>query len=385
MHLSGEARIRISFHHTPRAVAWEFRALCTVAMFHAGAKKTTRIMGACCGYMRFVIKSMGSAFALRVGFALTASAVSFVYTGVAIAQTYPAKPIRIVVPHTAGGATDLIARPLANYLAERFNQSVVVDNRGGAGSLIGTDLVAKAAPDGYTLLAVASSLTMTPSLHRDLPYDPVRDFAPITMMVDLCNLLVVQPALPAKSVRELIAYAKANPGQVNFGSSGVGSGTHISMGLFMYMTGARMVHVPYKGGGQLVNALLGGEVQVSFATIPTAISFVKAGKLRALAVSTARRSEIVPDVPTIADSGVPGYDYSTWYGLLAPAHTPQPIIAKLHAEVVRIIQMPQMKAMLRQAGIEAVGNSQHEFAAIIKTEVAKWMRVVDAAGIKAEY
>jgi len=330
-------------------------------------------------------ESPGCALALRMIFASTASAVLFVPACVAFAQTYPAKPIRIVVPHTAGGATDLIARPLANFLAEKFNQSVVVDNRGGAGSLIGTELVAKAAPDGYTLLAVASSLTMTPSLHKDLPYDPVRDLAPITMMVDLCNLLVVQPALPAKSVRELIAYAKANPGQINFGSSGVGSGTHISMGLFMYMTGTRMVHVPYKGGGQLVNALLGGEVQVSFATIPTAIPFVKAGKLRALAVSTARRSEIVPDTPTIADSGVPGYDYSTWYGLLAPAHTPQPIISKLHAEVVRVIHMPEMKSMLRQAGIEAVGNSPHEFAAIIKTEVARWIKVVDAAGVKAEY
>ena len=336
-------------------------------------------------HMSPVIRLLSGALAPRSGLVLTMlSLVPFV-SSAAGAQIYPAKPIRIIVPHTAGGATDLIARPLAAQLAEKFGQSVVVDNRGGAGSLIGTDLVAKAAPDGYTLLAVASSLTMTPSLHKDLPYDPVRDLAAITMMVDLCNLLVVQPSLPVKSVRELIAYVKTNPGQVNFGSSGVGSGTHISMGLFMYMTGTKMVHVPYKGGGQLVNALLGNEIHVNFATIPTAITFVKGGRLRALAVSTARRSTIVPEVPTIAESGVPGYDYSTWYGLLAPAHTPQPVIAKLHAEVVRLIQKPEMNTMLRQAGIEPVGNSPQEFSAIVKTEVARWIKVVDAAGIRAEY
>lgn len=301
----------------------------------------------------------------------------------AAAQQYPSKPIRIIVPQSAGGSTDLVARPLAQKLGEALGQPVVVDNRPGAGSVIGTDLVAKAAPDGYTLLAVAASVTMSPSLYR-LPFDPVRDLAPISLLSALPNILVVHPSLPVKSVRELIAFAKARPGQLNFGSSGVATGTHLSMELFMYMTDIKMVHVPYKGGAPGVTALMGGETQVNFATITTALPHVKSGRLRALAVSTAKRSAAAPEVPTVAEAGLKGYDYASWIGLLAPAKTPQPIIARLNAESVKAVQTPEMKSIFAMEGSEPVGNSAEEFQAIMKTEVVRWMKVVKAAGIKGE-
>ena len=311
-------------------------------------------------------------------------AVAFIHAGAANAQAYPTKPIRLIVPQSAGGSTDLVARPLAQKLTEAFKQAIVIDNRTGAGSTIGSDLVAKAAPDGYTLLAVAASFSMSPSLYKNLPFDPIRDFAPITQLSAFPNILVVHPSLPVKSVKELIAYAKARPGQLNFGSSGVATGTHLSMEQLMYLTGIKMVHVPYKGGAPGVNALLGGEVQVNFATISTALPFVKAGRLRALAVSTARRSASAPEVPTIAESGIPGYDYASWIGLLAPAKTPQPIIALLNAESVKAIHAPDLKVILDVEASEPIGNSPEQFAAILKTEVARWAKVVKAAGIKAD-
>lgn len=311
-------------------------------------------------------------------------AIAFTYTGAANAQAYPTKPIRLIVPQSAGGSTDLVARPLAQKLSEAFKQAIVIDNRTGAGSTIGTDLVAKAAPDGYTLLAVAASFSMSPSLYRKLPFDPIRDFAPITQLSAFPNILVVLPSLPVKSVKELIAYAKARPGQLNFGSSGVATGTHLSMEQLMYLTGIRMVHVPYKGGAPSVNALLGGEVQVTFATISTALPFVKSGRLRALAVSTARRSAAASDVPTLAESGVPGYDYASWIGFLAPAKTPAAIVMKLNAEAVKAIRSPELKVILDVEASEPIGNSPEEFAAILTSEVARWRKVVAAAGIKAD-
>jgi tripartite-type tricarboxylate transporter receptor subunit TctC len=313
-----------------------------------------------------------------------AAAALAIHASTVVAQTYPVKPIRLIVPQSAGGSTDLVARPLAQQLANALKEPVVVDNRPGAGSVIGTDLVAKAAPDGYTLLAVAASFSMSPSLHPDLPFDPARDFAPITLLSSLPNILVVQPVLPVKSVKELIDYAKARPGQLNFGSSGVATGTHLSMEMFMVMTGIRLVHVPYKGGGLAVNALLGGEVQVNFATISTALPFVKNGRLRALAVTTTKRTAAAPEVPTVAESGVPGYAYASWIGLLAPARTPHPIVAILNTEAVKAVHMPEMKSILALEGSEPVGNTAAEFSALIKTEVARWRKVVKAAGIKAE-
>jgi tripartite-type tricarboxylate transporter receptor subunit TctC len=335
--------------------------------------------------MRPIIEHPKSAFKAVCGLASAAlMAVALRYAGAANAQAYPTKPIRLIVPQSAGGSTDLVARPLAQKLSEAFKQAIVIDNRTGAGSTIGSDLVAKSAPDGYTLLAVAASFSMSPSLYKNLPFDPIRDFAPITQLSAFPNILVVHPSLPVKSVKELIAYAKARPGQLNFGSSGVATGTHLSMEQFMYLAGIRMVHVPYKGGAPGVNALLGGEVQVNFATISTALPFVKAGRLRALAVSTARRSASAPEVPTIAESGMPGYDYASWIGLLAPAKTPQPIIALLNAESVKAIRAPDLKAILDVEASEPIGNSPEQFAAILKTEVARWAKVVKAAGIKAD-
>ena len=310
--------------------------------------------------------------------------VALIQAGAATAQAYPTKPLRLIVPQSAGGSTDQVARPLAQQMGAALGQSVIVDNRPGAGSVIGTDVVAKAAPDGYTLLAVAASFSMSPSLYKNLPFDPVRDFAPISLLSSLPNILVVHPSLPVKSVKELIAFAKARPGQLNFGSSGMATGTHMSMELLKHMTGITMVHVPYKGGAPSVTALISGEVQVTFATISTALPHVKSGRLRALAVSTARRSPAAPEVPTIAESGVPGYDYASWIGLLAPAKTPTTIVARLNAEAVKALQTSEIKAILAVEGSEPVGNSPGQFAAALKTEVARWAQVVKAAGIKAD-
>ncbi len=299
------------------------------------------------------------------------------------AQNYPSKAIRVIVPQSAGGSSDLVARPLAAQLTQLLGQSVLVDNRPGAGSVIGTDLVAKAPPDGYTLLVVAASVTMSPSLYK-LPFDPVRDLAPISQLTSLPNILVVHPSLPVKSVKELITFVKARPGQLNFGSSGVATGTHLSMELFMHMTGLKMVHIPYKGGSLNVNALIAGETQVNFSTISTALQHVKTGRLRALAVSTAKRAAAAPDIPTVNEAGLKGYDYSSWIGLLAPAKTPAPIIARLNSEANKAVHTSEVKAILATEASEAVGTTPDEFDAIMKREVARWMQVVKAAGIKGE-
>ncbi len=302
----------------------------------------------------------------------------------AVAQRYPARPIRLIVPQSAGGSTDLVARPLAQRLAEALKISIVVDNRPGAGSTIGTDIAAKARPDGYTLLAVAASFSISPSLYKKLPFDPVNDFAPISLLSSLPNILVVHPAQPVRSVKELLAYAKAQSGKLNYSSSGTATGTHMSMELFKHMTGISITHIPYKGGAPSVTALLSSEVQLCFATISTALPHVKRGRLRALAVSTARRATAVPAVPTIAESGVPGYDYAAWIGLLAPAKTPVAIVRKLHVESARVMHTRKMKTLLQHEGAEPIGNSPQEFGNILRTEVERWKVVTQAAGIKAE-
>ena len=302
----------------------------------------------------------------------------------ALAQHYPVKPIRIIVPQSAGGSTDLVARVVTQRLDDALKQPMVVDNRPGAGSINGTDLVAKAQPDGYTLLAVAASFTITPSLRKKLPFDPARDFLPVSQIVSLPHVLVLHPAVPVKSVKELIAFAKAKPGQLNCASSGVGTSTHLAAEQFMYMTGTRMLVVPYKGGAPGVTALLGGQVQVYFATISTALPHIRTGKLHALAVTSAKRSSVAPELPTVAEAGVTGYEHSSWVGILAPAKTPRPVIEKLHSEIVKIVQTPEVKASFLRDGLEAVGNSPGEFEAIIKAEIAKWRKLVKAAGIPAE-
>ncbi len=299
-------------------------------------------------------------------------------------HAYPTKPIRFIVPQSAGGSTDLIARAVAQRLGDTLNQPIVVDNRPGAGSLNGTDMVAKASPDGYTLLAVAASFTINPSLQKNLPFDPIRDFAPITQLATLPHILVVHPSVPVKSVKELVALAKAKPGQLNCASSGVATSTHLAAELFKHMTGTDMVIVPYKGGAPGVVALLGGQVQLYFATISTALPHVKAGKLRALAVTATKRSVAAPEFPTIAEAGVPGYHHASWVGMLAPARTPRGIITKLNAESVKILNTQEMKTLLLRDGLEPVGGTPEQFSAVIKKEVAQWINLVKVAGIKTE-
>ncbi|MGZ5093370.1 MAG: tripartite tricarboxylate transporter substrate binding protein [Burkholderiales bacterium] len=300
------------------------------------------------------------------------------------ATAYPTKPIRVIVPQSAGGSTDLAARMVTQRLSDALGQPIVVDNRPGAGSLNGTETVAKAAPDGYTLLAVAASFTINPSLHEKLPFDPVRDFSAITRLAALPHILVVHPSLAVKSVKELIALAKAKPGELNYASSGVATSTHLATELFKSMTGTDMVQVPFKGGAPGVVGLLSGQVQLYFATISTALPHVKSNKLRALAVTTAKRSIVAPEFPTIAEAGVPGYEHASWIGLLAPARTPIPVISKLHVESVKAIHIPEVKALLLRDGLEPVGDTPSEFSGVVKNEVSKWMKVVKAAGIKPQ-
>jgi tripartite-type tricarboxylate transporter receptor subunit TctC len=297
---------------------------------------------------------------------------------------YPARPVRIVVPQSPGASTDTTARLIAQKLTTALGQTVLVDNRPGAGSVIGTELVAKATPDGHTLLVVASSITLNPIMHKNLSWDPVRDFAPITQLSSFPNILVVHPAVPVKTVKDLIALAKAKPGALNYGSAGTATGTHLSAELFKHMTGTDMVHVPYKGGGAAIPALMGGQVQLMFGTTVSALPHVRAGKLRAIAVTSPKRSPSAPDVPTIAESGVPGYDHTPWNGFLAPAKTPRAIVARLNEETARILHSPDTRSVFMNEGAEPVGNKPEEFGAIIKSEIAKWGKVIQAAGIKAD-
>ena len=316
--------------------------------------------------------------------ALAAFATALAVHAAGAAETYPIRPIRMIVPQSAGGSTDLVARVIAQRLDDELKQPVVVDNRPGAGSINGTEIVAKATPDGYTLLAIAASFTITPSLRKQLPFDPVLDFSSVTQLVILPHILVVPPSVPATTVKELIALLKAKPGELNCATSGVGTSTHLALEQFMYMTGTRMLPVPYKGGAPGMTALLGGQVHLYFATISTALPHVKVGKLRALAVTSARRSASAPEFPTVAEAGVPKYEHTSWVGLLAPAKTPWPIIARLNAESVKIINSPQVKTLMLREGLESVGNTPEEFAAIIKAEIAKWMKLAKIADIKAD-
>jgi tripartite-type tricarboxylate transporter receptor subunit TctC len=297
---------------------------------------------------------------------------------------YPTRPVRVIVPQSAGGSTDLAARIVVQRMGEAMGQTFVVDNRPGAGSLNGTETVAKAAPDGYTLLCVAASFSINPSLHEKLPFDPVRDFAPITRLAALPHILVVHPTVPVKNVKDLIALAKAKPGELNYASSGVATSTHLAAELFRHMTGTDMVQVPFKGGAPGMVGLLSGQVQLYFATISTALPHVKSGKLRALAVTSAKRSIVVPEYPTIAEAGVPGYEHASWVGVLAPATTPPAILGALHAQAVKALGRDDVKGPLLRDGLEPVGDSPQEFARLIRNEVAKWMKVVKAAGIKPQ-
>lgn len=300
------------------------------------------------------------------------------------AQEYPNRPIRLIVPQSAGGSTDLIARLLSQKVGDALGQSIVVDNRPGAGSINGTDMVAKAAPDGYTLLAVAASFTITPALRKNLPFNPVRDFRPISQIATLPHILIVHPSVPVKSVKDLIALARSRPGELNVAASGIATSTHLAAELFMHLTDTKMVVVPYKGGSPSMTAMLAGQCQVNFAAISTAIPHVRSGKVRAIAVSSAKRSVAAPELPTIAEAGVAGYEHASWVGMLAPTGTPQPVLNRLNAEAVKAAQAPDTKPYLLKFGMEPVGGTPAEFAALIKAEIAKWQKVVKAAGITAQ-
>jgi tripartite-type tricarboxylate transporter receptor subunit TctC len=306
--------------------------------------------------------------------------------GMAAAQTpYPAKPIRFVVPFPAGGPLDIVARSLGQELNKSWGQPVIVDNRPGAGGNIGADFVAKSPADGYTILMGAvSTHAINVTLYRKLPYDPIRDFAPITLVTSVPNVLVLHPSLPAKNVKELIALARAKPGQLNFASGSTGSAGHLAGELFKSMAGVDMTHVPYKGAAPAVIDLLGGHVSLMFDNMASALPNIKAGRVRALAVTTLKHSPLLPQLPTISESGLRGFDISTWFGVLAPGGTPPDIVARLNTEIVRILHTPDMQDRLAALGAEAVGNRPDEFAAFIKAEIAKYARVIRASGAKAD-
>jgi tripartite-type tricarboxylate transporter receptor subunit TctC len=303
----------------------------------------------------------------------------------AAAQTaaYPSKPVRFIVPSAAGGGTDIIARALSQKLSESLGAQFVVDNRPGAGQMIGIEMAAKSSADGHTILMAASTLAINPIMYKKVPYDPLRDFAPITQAASLANVLVVHPSLPVKSLAELIAYTKQRPGQLNFASAGIGTSPQMSIELLKSMAGIDMVHIPYKGTSPGVVDLLAGQVSVMAPNLLTALPHIKAGKLRALAVTSAKRSEGLPDVPTIAES-LPGYDSTQWYGVLAPAGTSRGIVVRLHGEIARALRTPEVMQRLAADGAEPVGSSPEEFAAFIKSEIDKWAKVARAAGIHAE-
>jgi len=301
------------------------------------------------------------------------------------APAYPTKPIRIVVPFPPGGATDILARDVAQKLTDAWGQSVIVDNRPGAGGNIGSELVAKSAPDGYTLeMGTVGTHAINASLYAKMPYDNVKDFAPIILVAGVPNVLEVNPSLPVNSVTELIAYAKANPGKLNFASSGNGTSIHLSGELFKVMAGVEMTHVPYKGSAPALQDLIAGQVQLMFDNLPPSLPQIKAGKLRALAVTSAARAPALPDVPTVAEAGLPGFEASSWFGLLAPAGTPPAIVAKINAEVGKWLATPEAKENLAKQGANAAGGTPEDFAKHIAAETAKWAKVVKASGAKVD-
>ncbi|MEO8441133.1 MAG: tripartite tricarboxylate transporter substrate binding protein [Betaproteobacteria bacterium] len=301
------------------------------------------------------------------------------------ADSYPSKPIRLIVPYPPGGPTDLIARAVNERLAQRLGQQVVVDNRGGAATVIGAELAARAPADGYTLLvATITTLAVNPALNSKLPYDPERDFAPVSMLAAQPYLLAATVSLPVASVSQLIAYAKANPGKLSFASAGVGAGAHLAGELFKYMAKIDVVHVPYKGSGPAITDLIGGHVAYQFAGISVLMPMAAAGKLRALAVSTGRRSQMAPEVPTIAESGLAGYETSSWNSLVAPRGTPRSTIERLNTDIVAVLNSPEIHDRFRQQGVDADPGTPARLAAHIKTERVRFANLITAIGLKTE-
>jgi len=299
-------------------------------------------------------------------------------------SNYPNKPVRLIVAAAPGGSGDLLGRALAQKLTELWGQQVVIDNRPGAGTVIGTTIAAKSAPDGYTLFQANAAHTINPALTRELPYDTQRAFAPVSLSAELPNVLTLNPGVPARTVKELITLLQSKPGQLNFASSGIGNATHLAAELFRSATNTQMVHVPYKSGGFALTGLISAQVQLYFATLPSALPHINSGRLRGLAVTTLRRSSAAPQLPTMNESGLPGFEVTSWYGILAPAGTPAPIVAKINRDMVATLQDPQVRSQIAAQGADPVGNSAAEFNAFISRELVKWARLIKEANIKAE-
>ena len=314
---------------------------------------------------------------------LAISLVDALVISSATAQDYPNRTIRIIVPFTPGGATDVVTRIVAQKLSEQTGRQVVTDNRGGAGGIVGAEAVAKAPPDGYTLvMGTSGTHAINVSLYPKLPYDPVKDFAPVTRTAVLPSMILAHPSVPATNVRELIAIAKKNPGQLTYASSG--SAQYLTGALFTSMAQIYMLHVPYKGGGQAMPAQLGGEVALSFSTVVSSLLHIKSGRLCGLAVTSAKRTPAAPEFPTVAESGLPGYEAVSWYGVLAPAGTPRDIVTRLNMEIVRALKLPEVRQLMLAQGAEPVSESPEQFAALIKSDIAKWGDVVRKSGAKAD-
>ena len=321
----------------------------------------------------------------RVATWMLGAAFALLAAGVADAQSWPAKPIRWIVPFAPGGTTDILARTISDKLTIALGKPVIVENNPGAGGGVGAVQTAKAAPDGYTIMGgTISTHAINASLYKTLPYDPVKDFTPITLIARVPNLLVVNPDVPAKNVKELIALMKANPSKYTFASSGNGTSQHLSGELFKSMAGVDMQHIPYKGSPAALQDVVSGQVTMTFDNITTAWPLAKAGKLRALAVTTAKRSPIAPDVPTLAEAGLAGYEIGSWQGVFAPAGTPVDVVKRLNTEIVKIINMPDVREKLVGLGAEPVGNTPDEFAALVKSEVVKWAAVVKQSGARVD-
>jgi tripartite-type tricarboxylate transporter receptor subunit TctC len=302
----------------------------------------------------------------------------------AVAQNYPTKPVRLVAPFAPGGGTDISARILAEGLSQAFGQTVVVDNRPGAGSVLGCEIVAKSAPDGYTLLLGNISMAFNAALYKKLPFDTLRDFIPVSLVTDQPNILVAHPSLPAKSFKEFIALARSQPGKLTYASAGLGAGTHLAMEMLMMSQNIELVHVPYKGTGPALTALLGNQISVFFSTFASALPHVKAERLRAFAVTSLKRARTLPEVPTVAEAGVPGYEYSTWYGLLAPAGVDRAIVDRLEKATAVVLKTPEIQQRCVSQGLDPIPSTSAYFTAYLKSETGKWSKVVRAARIEQQ-
>ena len=322
------------------------------------------------------------AIATLVQRAMLAIATLFI-AGTAMAD-YPERPIRLIIPYPPGGGADISARIISQHLAEALGKPVLAENKPGGAANIGTEIVARAAPDGYTLLLASLATAVNVSLYEKLPFNTLKDFDPVSLFVIAPLLVTVNPRVPANNIQELIALAKAKPGTLNYASGGVGTSNHIAGELFKYMAGVQITHVPYKGGGPAVSDLVAGHVQMYIGTILSAREFVNAGRVRALATTSTQRTPIMPDLPTVAESGLPGYDVVSWYGVFAPAGTPRPIVDKLSAELAKILRLPDVREILKANGTDAIGSTPEEASVFFRKEVDKWAKVIKASGLKSE-